>query len=127
MKNNIIISIIIPIYNGEAHIDRCLDSVMKQNFSKPWELIIVDDASTDNTKEIIKKYNISNLKLYSLSNNSGPSIARNLGISKALGEYIYMLDVDDLVSIKSFGNRPWVLVPIKSFGIPPSLEPTAIK
>lgn len=104
MKNNIIISVIIPIYNGEAHIDRCFDSIMKQNFSKPWELIIVDDASTDNTKEIIKKYNISNLKLYSLSNNSGPSIARNLGISKALGEYIYMLDVDDLVSIKSLNT-----------------------
>jgi glycosyltransferase involved in cell wall biosynthesis len=101
MENQIKISVIIPIYNGESHIKRCFDVLMKQDFDEPYEIIIVDDASTDKSKEIIKKFKLPNLKLYLLSSNSGPATARNLGLRKALGEYIYFQDVDDIISIKS--------------------------
>ena len=101
MENQIKISVIIPIYNGESYIKRCFDVLMKQDFDEPYEIIIVDDASTDKSKEIIKKFKLPNLKLYSLPSNSGQSAARNLGLRKALGEYIYFQDVDDIISIKS--------------------------
>ena len=101
MENPIKISVIIPVYNGEPYIKKCLDILMKQDFDEPYEIIIVDDASTDKSKEIIKKFKLQNLKLYLLSSNSGPATARNLGLRKALGEYIYFQDVDDIISIKS--------------------------
>ena len=101
MVNPIKISVIIPVYNGEPYIKKCLDVLMKQDFDELYEIIIVDDASTDKSKEIIKKFKLPNLKLYSLSSNSGQSAARNLGLRKALGEYIYFQDVDDIISFKS--------------------------
>ena len=104
MEVPIKISVIIPVYNGEKYIGRCLDLLEKQNFNENWELIMVDDASTDNSKDIIKKSKIQNLKLFSLSKNSGQSTARNIGISNAKGEYIYMQDVDDLISTDSLNT-----------------------
>jgi glycosyltransferase involved in cell wall biosynthesis len=101
VKDSIKISVIIPIYNGEPYIKRCFDILNKQNFYEPWEIIIVDDASTDKSKELIKKYRLPNLKLYSLPTNSGQSVARNLGLTKASGEYIFFQDIDDLISVKS--------------------------
>ena len=101
MEGSTKISIIIPVYNGEPYIKRCFDILNKQNFDEPWEIIIVDDASTDKSKEVIKKYRFPNLRLYSLPTNSGQSVARNLGITKALGEYIFFQDIDDLISVKS--------------------------
>ena len=104
MEVPIKISVIIPVYNGEKYIGRCLDLLEKQNFNENWEIIMVDDASTDNSKDIIKKSKIQNLKLFSLSKNSGQSTARNIGISNAKGEYIYMQDVDDLISTDSLNT-----------------------
>ena len=101
MEASIKISVIIPVYNGEKYIEKCLDILNKQNFSESWEIIMINDASTDNSKDLILKSKLSNLKLYSLQNNLGQSVARNLGISKAKGEYIYMQDVDDLISTDS--------------------------
>ena len=101
MKSSTKISVIIPVYNGESYIEKCLDVLMKQDFDESYEIIMVDDASTDKSKEIIKKFKLSNLNLYSLPTNSGQSAARNLGLRKALGEYIYFQDVDDVISIKS--------------------------
>ena len=79
MENPIKISVIIPVYNGEPYIKKCLDILMKQDFDELYEIIVVDDASTDKSKEIIKKFKLPNLKLYSLPSNSGPSAARNSG------------------------------------------------
>jgi glycosyltransferase involved in cell wall biosynthesis len=98
------ISVIIPVYNGEKYIERCLDLLNKQNFSEKWEIIMVDDASTDKSKDVIKKSKLPNLKLLSLTENSGQSAARNIGISNAKGEYIYMQDVDDLISSNSLNT-----------------------
>ena len=104
MKKSVKISIIIPVYNGATFIKRCFDRLIKQNFKESFEIIIVDDASTDNSTKLIKRYKLSNLKLFSLPKNLGQSAARNFGIKKSVGEYIFFQDIDDLVSKKTFST-----------------------
>ena len=91
------VSIIIPVFNGETHIKNCINSIIDQDFKDKFEIIFINDASTDKSLEIIKKNQISNLKFFSLSTNSGQSAARNLGIKKAIGEYVFFMDVDDSI------------------------------
>ena len=98
MKKTVKISIIIPVYNGVPFIKRCFDRLIKQNFKETFEIIIVNDSSTDKSIEIIKKYKLPNLKIFSLPKNSGQSVARNVGIKKSAGEYIFFQDIDDLIS-----------------------------
>ena len=97
MSKQISVSIIVPVYNAEKHIKNCINTILKQDFNKPFEIIIVDDSSTDNTQNQIKQYNIPSIKLFSLTSNRGPSTARNIGIKNARGEYIYLLDADDQI------------------------------
>ncbi|SHH00330.1 glycosyltransferase [Tepidibacter thalassicus] len=87
------VSVIIPTYNYGEFICDAIDSVLNQTF-KDFEIIVVDDGSTDNTKDIIKKYRdkIS----YYYKTNDGPASARNLGIKKSNGKYICFLDADDI-------------------------------
>ena len=85
------VSIIIPVYNGEKFISKAIESALNQTY-KPIEIIVVDDGSTDKTEEIVKQYNVK----YFYQDNSGPSTARNRGISIAKGEYIAFLDADDI-------------------------------
>ena len=94
MKYNI--SVIIPVYNREKLIKNALNSVLKQTIADKIEIICVDDGSTDNTIEVIKNYQkkYKNIFLYQ-QKNSGPGVARNLGIDNAHGEYIIFLDSDD--------------------------------
>lgn len=88
-------SIIIPIYNTEKYIRECLDSLLREEVDI--EIIIINDGSTDNSDEIIKEYlDKGNIK-YFYQENSGVSKARNLGISKATGDYIMFLDSDDYI------------------------------
>ena len=89
-----IISVIIPIYNGEKTIRETIESVLNQTF-KDFELIAVDDGSTDQTVEIINRIQDSRIKLFSYP-NAGLSTSRNRGIAKASGEYISFIDADDL-------------------------------
>tara|TARA_Y100001970_G_scaffold284672_1_gene402546 strand:+ start:1637 stop:2725 length:1089 start_codon:yes stop_codon:yes gene_type:complete len=91
------VSVIVPVYNGEFHIKKILEVLLKQDFTESYEIIMVDDGSTDNSFELIKKCNLANVKLFSLSSNSGPSAARNLGLKKAIGEYVFFIDVDDSI------------------------------
>ena len=98
MSSELYISIIIPFYNAKKHIKNCLDSLKAQDFKKPFEVIMVDDGSNDDSQKVIKEYNYKDLKLYSLSKNSGPGAARNIGLKKAKGEYIFLLDVDDKIA-----------------------------
>lgn len=86
-------SIIIPTYNRANFICTAIESVIGQTY-KNWELIIVDDGSTDNTKEIISSYNNDRIR-YIYQENQERSIARNNGINNARGEYICFLDSDD--------------------------------
>lgn len=88
-KNNIIVSVIIPAYNEENYLDKCLNSLQNQTFSN-FEIVIINDGSTDQTSKVASKYNI---KLLSIS-HGGPGRARNLGVKKSVGEILVFLDAD---------------------------------
>lgn len=92
---NIEVSIITPVYNSSEFIAACIKSVLKQTFIN-WEMILVDDLSTDNSIDIIQSFDDDRLKLIPLKVNSGPAIARNKAIELAQGKYIAFLDSDDL-------------------------------
>jgi glycosyltransferase involved in cell wall biosynthesis len=98
MSKQFCVSVIVPFYNAESHIKKCLDVLLNQDFIEPFEIIMIDDASTDNSQNIIKMQNSPLLKLCSLPSNAGPSAARNLGLKTAKGEYVFFLDVDDTIS-----------------------------
>ncbi|MDD4036126.1 MAG: glycosyltransferase [Bacilli bacterium] len=97
------ISAIIPVYNGEKFIERCLDSILNQSFDD-FEIIAINDGSTDNSRKIIEKY----VKEYPLKvscynqKNKGQSVARNRGLDLAQGKYITFIDSDDWIDGKMF-------------------------
>ena len=91
------ISIIIPIYNGENYINRMLECIEKQTFTN-YEVILVNDGSYDATESICLKYTESNKKFkYIFQENGGVATARNNGIDNSTGEYIVFLDADDYI------------------------------
>ncbi len=90
-------SIVIPIYNCERFIDRCIKSIINQSY-KNIELILINDGSTDNSNIICKKYSENDNRIvYIEQKNSGVSSARNKGIEKATGDYITFVDSDDYI------------------------------
>jgi len=93
-----LISIIIPIYNVEKYLSQCLDSVINQTY-KNLEIICVNDASTDNSLQILKKYakKDNRIKIIENNKNLGVGLSRNKGIDKASGTYIHFLDPDDWI------------------------------
>jgi len=88
------VSVILPVFNGEASIGRAVRSVLAQTISD-LELVVVDDGSTDRTSEVVSGYSEPRLKPIILERNSGAAAARNVGVSRARGEYIAFLDSDD--------------------------------
>lgn len=93
ITTNPLVSVIIPTYNRGWIIKEAVDSVLSQNFVN-FELIVVDDGSTDNTRDILDAYK-NDIKVFRC-NNQGVSAARNRGIAQALGKFIAFLDSDDL-------------------------------
>ncbi|WP_041809173.1 glycosyltransferase family 2 protein [Evansella cellulosilytica] len=95
-KSMPLISIITPTYNSENYIADTIESVLAQTLDD-WEMIIVDDCSTDNTTSVIRSYveKDERVKLIQLEKNSGAAIARNTAISHSVGKYIAFLDGDD--------------------------------
>ncbi len=93
------ISVIIPCYNASSTISIQLEALAIQEFAEPWEIIIVDNCSTDNTVEIIKKYQqrITNISIICANEKQGSAYARNVGASIAKGEYLAFCDADDEV------------------------------
>ena len=93
---NNIVSIITPSFNSANYICHTVESVLNQSYTN-WELLIVDDCSTDNSREIIQSYvnKDSRIKLICLEKNSGAAVARNTGIEEARGRFIAFLDSDD--------------------------------
>ena len=90
------ISVIIPIYNCEKYIKECLSSLIKQTF-KNFEIICINDGSNDDTLKILKKFEAKDERIIIFNqNNSGPGIARNVGMKKSKGEYLMFLDSDDI-------------------------------
>ncbi|MGE8377402.1 MAG: glycosyltransferase family 2 protein [Sphingobacterium sp.] len=99
MAKKPIISIIIPCYNVSRFIRETINSILLQNRIDRCELVLVDDASTDNSLEILLEYNIiDNVKIVQSSVNGGVAVARNIGIREAKGEFIMFLDADDEIS-----------------------------
>jgi glycosyltransferase involved in cell wall biosynthesis len=98
MPENFAISVIVPFYNAEPYLERCIDVLLKQDFNKPFEIIMIDDASTDNGQEFIKSKSLPFLTMSSLPSNSGPSAARNAGLKIAKEEYVSFFDADDTIS-----------------------------
>lgn len=92
------VSIIIPVYNVGDFLEEAIESLLNQKSDVKYEIIIVNDASTDNTSSILKKYNDSKIKVLNNSNNLGPGASRNKGIEKAKGKYLMFVDGDDYVS-----------------------------
>ena len=93
------LSIIVPMYNAERYIDTCLNTLVKQDIlDSEYEIIIINDGSTDNSVNIVKKYiqKHENINLISVK-NGGQSRARNIGIENSKGKYLYFVDADDYI------------------------------
>jgi glycosyltransferase involved in cell wall biosynthesis len=92
------VSVILPIYNVAPYLEEALDSILNQTL-REIEVIAVNDGSTDDSEEIIKKYYQKDKRIILFSQeNQGQSVARNVALQYATGEYIYMMDSDDLLS-----------------------------
>lgn len=110
------ISVIIPVYNAEDHLEECIQSVLNQNFPD-FELLLINDGSTDNSGAICDKYSAKDKRVKVFhQENEGVSTARNLGIEKAIGEWITFIDSDDYIfenyfnPIKEYSDQDLILV-----------------
>ena len=95
---NIIVSVIVPVYNVELYLKECVDSIINQSFDNI-EIILVDDGSTDNSSNICDEYSKIDERVKVIhKSNGGLSSARNVGINEAKGKYIMFVDSDDVIS-----------------------------
>lgn len=103
MLDSVKVSVIVPVYNTESHLARCLDSLVHQTLSEI-EIIVVNDGSTDNSQQVIDQYVVSHPhKVKALKKtNGGLSDARNFGIAHATGEYLAFVDSDDWVDLDAY-------------------------
>lgn len=106
------ISVILPIYNGEAYLYDSINSILKQTF-RNFELLIIDDGSTDSSIDIVRSFKDERIRVFSFGSNQGLVSALNLGLINARGEYIARMDADDIahperfeVSIYFFDKNP---------------------
>ena len=90
-------SVIVPVYNTEAYIGKCLESIIQQT-QKELEIVVVDDGSTDGSMQIVERYHqlFDNVRIIK-QKNLGQGAARNVGVKAATGHYIYFLDSDDFI------------------------------
>ena len=109
VDDNMLISVIIPVYNGERFVEKAITSATMQ--PEVSEVIVVNDGSTDNTNLICKKISGEDpkVKYLELTSNEGPSVARNEGMSLAKGKYISFLDADDYFLKGRFGKSIYIL------------------
>jgi|GEM_PF-620422 len=97
MPDNIDISVIVPIYNADKYLTRCLDSIINQTY-KNMEIILVNDGSTDTSRDIIEEYEKKDERIVAVHKpNGGESSARNMGLDTAKGRYIAFVDSDDYI------------------------------
>lgn len=99
-------SILIPCYNIAPYIEKCLESVIKQTYTD-WEIVLVDDGSTDGTVDIIKKYATKDnrIRAFFQNENQGVAVARNLLLKEATGDYVIFLDGDDWWKSESVSEK----------------------
>lgn len=108
--NKVFFSVIVPLYNVSKYLQECIDSIISQNF-EDFEIILINDGSTDNSGEICETYaeKHSNIKYYS-KENGGLSLARNFGIDKADGDYLLFIDSDDFLTDPDFLAKIFTLI-----------------
>ena len=92
------VSIIVPIYNASRYLSRSVESILNQSYEN-LEIILIDDCSTDNSKEIIKKYALKDtrIKPFYSEVNQGVSKSRNMGLKSVSGDYVVFIDADDYI------------------------------
>ena len=98
MTEETLISIITPVYNAEEYIEQTIQTILNQTYQN-WELLLVDDCSTDQSATIIQRYQIeepNRIQYHRMETNSGAAQSRNRGIEEAKGKYIAFIDADDL-------------------------------
>ena len=112
-----LISVIVPVYNAASSLHRSLGSVLRQTLPD-FELIVIDDCSTDESADILEEYRVidDRVRIFSTTKNSGPGVARNVGLKNARGKFIAFLDSDDFWmnnklerQIRSFDNDEVIL------------------
>ena len=100
-----LLSVILPVYNSEKFLEQSIKSVLGQKF-QDWELIAINDGSTDNSLKILKKYKVQDklcrIKIVDLDSNKGLGYARNKGIGVATGKFLFFLDSDDFIEKNCF-------------------------
>lgn len=89
------VSIIVPVYNSEKYIAKCIESILNQDY-KEFELLLINDGSTDSSCNIMNLYDDKRIKIYN-QENKGTGSARNLGLKYATGNYIAFVDSDDTI------------------------------
>lgn len=107
MKNKGLVSVVIPFFNSQGYLDGIMSSILRQSYTN-WELILVDDGSMDESQNIALSYaqKDDRIKVYSRTiEPKGASTCRNIGIEKAVGEFIVFLDADDLIANYCFEQR----------------------
>lgn len=100
VENKPLVSIVVPIYNVEDYVEKCVDSILNQTY-KNLEVILVNDGSTDSTRSILDKYSADTRCSIIDKVNGGQSSARNLGMAKANGCYLYFIDSDDYIDTQA--------------------------
>lgn len=104
MEQNPLISVIVPVYNVEAWLPRCVDSILSQTYEK-LEILLVDDGSTDDSGAICEEYAKKDTRIQVIhKENGGLSSARNAGLDRASGEYIGFVDSDDWIEPEMYGE-----------------------
>lgn len=117
------ISVIVPVYNSERTLSRCVESILSQTFSD-FELILIDDGSTDSSDTICDNYGMADARVKVFhKKNGGVSSARNVGLGNAKGKWVTFCDSDDYVDCSwleifvQYGNRDGVELVVQSFDI----------
>ena len=110
MKNNVKLSVIVPVFNCEEYLQRCLESLINQSF-KNIQIIIVNDASTDKTNEVINEFKNNNENILAITNerNKGAGLSRNIGLNYTNSEYITFLDADDWIDTNTYQKMIYAL------------------
>ena len=106
MNNNYLVSVIVPIYNVQDYIGRCIESILRQSFQN-LEILLVNDGSIDNSRQICEAYANKDKRIKIIDKeNGGLSDARNVGIKAARGDYIVLVDGDDYIK----DDYVWILL-----------------
>lgn len=111
MHPRIEVSVIVPVHNGEAHIVECLESIVT-NTASPREIIVIDDASSDSTRELVVRFGHPLVRLIALPSRLGPGGARNEGIRNAVGKALFFIDADCVAS------KEWIESGLKELEAP---------